>query len=82
MTYERMNILNLSEKSTENVEYMIEKIKEKLRVLNFGAIKPSHFDGDMYEELKDIYEMVMRKNSFSPSEMQALAEELGNLRKQ
>lgn len=82
MTYERMNILNLSEKSTENVEYMIEKIKEKLRVLNFGAIKPSHFDGDMYDELKDIYEMVMRKNSFSPSEMQALAEELGNLRKQ
>ncbi|WP_090832448.1 MULTISPECIES: DUF1128 domain-containing protein [unclassified Bacillus (in: firmicutes)] len=74
--------MNLSEKSTENVEYMIEKIKEKLRVLNFGAIKPSHFDGDMYEELKDIYEMVMRKNSFSPSEMQALAEELGNLRKQ
>lgn len=82
MTYERMNILNLSEKSTENVEYMIEKIKEKLRVLNFGAIKPSHFDGDMYDELKDIYDMVMRKNSFSPSEMQALAEELGNLRKQ
>ncbi|PLR96134.1 DUF1128 domain-containing protein [Bacillus sp. T33-2] len=74
--------MDLSKKSPENVEYMIEKIKEKLNVLNMGAIKPSHFDGEMYEELRDIYEMIMKKNSFSPNEMQAIAEELGNLRKQ
>jgi uncharacterized protein YfkK (UPF0435 family) len=73
--------MNLSEKTTENVEYMIEQIKEKLKVLNLGAIKPSHFDEEMYEELKEIYEMVMKKPSFSPNEMQALVEELGNLRK-
>ncbi|WP_040206232.1 DUF1128 domain-containing protein [Neobacillus jeddahensis] len=73
--------MNLSEKSIENVEYMIEQIKEKLKVLNLGAIKPSHFDEEMYEELKEIYEMVLRKNSFSPNEMQALVEELGSLRK-
>ncbi|WP_078382135.1 DUF1128 domain-containing protein [Sutcliffiella halmapala] len=73
--------MNLNEKSTENVEYMIEEIKGKLKVLNLGAIKPSHFDEEMYEELKDIYDLVMRKPSFSPNEMQALAEELGNLRK-
>lgn len=79
---ERMKHVNLSQKSTENVEYMIEAIKEKLKVLNLGAIKPTHFDEEMYEELKEIYEMIMRKNSFSPNEMQALVEELGNLRKQ
>ncbi|MBS4213609.1 DUF1128 domain-containing protein [Neobacillus rhizophilus] len=73
--------MDLSLKSLENVEYMIEQIKEKLKVLNLGAIKPSHFDEEMYEELKEIYEMVMKKNSFSPNEMQALVEELGNLRK-
>ena len=73
--------MNLSEKSIENVEYMIEQIKEKLKVLNLGAIKPSHFDEEMYEELKEIYEMVQKKNSFSPNEMQALVEELGSLRK-
>lgn len=73
--------MDLAQKSVENVEYMIEKIKEKLKVLNFGAIKPSHFDEEMYEELKDIYDLVMKKNSFSPNEMQAIAEELGNLRK-
>ena len=73
--------MNLSEKTTENVEYMIEQIKEKLKVLNLGAIKPSHFDEEMYEELKEIYDMVIKKPSFSPNEMQALVEELGNLRK-
>ncbi|MBO0960676.1 DUF1128 domain-containing protein [Neobacillus sp. MM2021_6] len=73
--------MNLSVRSVENVEYMIEQIKDKLRVLNLGAIKPSHFDEEMYEELKEIYDMVMKKNSFSPNEMQALVEELGNLRK-
>ncbi|MBL4953684.1 DUF1128 domain-containing protein [Neobacillus sp. YIM B02564] len=73
--------MDLSQKTTENVEYMIEKIKEKLKVLNLGAIKPSHFNEEMYEELKEIYEMVLRKNSFSPNEMQALVEELGSLRR-
>jgi uncharacterized protein YfkK (UPF0435 family) len=81
MNSERVTEMNLSEKSIENVEYMIEQIKEKLRVLNLGAIKPSHFDEEMYEELKEIYEMVQKKNSFSPNEMQALVEELGSLRK-
>jgi uncharacterized protein YfkK (UPF0435 family) len=78
---EEVTAMNLSEKTTENVEFMIEQIKEKLKVLNLGAIKPSHFDEEMYEELKEIYEMVMKKPSFSPNEMQALVEELGNLRK-
>jgi uncharacterized protein YfkK (UPF0435 family) len=73
--------MDLSKKSAENVEYMVEKIKEKLKVLNFDAIKSSHFSEEWYNELKDIYEMVMRKNTFSPSEMQAIVEELGSLRK-
>lgn len=73
--------MDLTQKSVENVEFMIEKIKEKLRVLNFGAIKPSHFNEEMYEELKDIYDLVMKKNSFSPNEMQAIVEELGSLKK-
>ncbi|MFC4319918.1 DUF1128 domain-containing protein [Litchfieldia salsa] len=73
--------MDLTQKSVENVEYMIEEIKEKLKVLNLGAIKPSHFDEEMYEELFEIYEMVKKKNSFSPNEMQALVEELGSLRK-
>ena len=73
--------MNLENKSVENVEYMIEKVKDKLKVMNLGAIKPSHFDENMYEELKEIYDLVMKKDTFSPNEMQALVEELGSLRK-
>ncbi|WP_071461090.1 DUF1128 domain-containing protein [Bacillus massilinigeriensis] len=73
--------MDLSKKTPENVEYMIEKIKEKLNVLNMGAIKSSHFDEEMYEELKDIYELIMKKDNFSINEMQAIVEELGSLKK-
>lgn len=74
--------MDLSKNSPENVEYIVEAIKEKLKVMNIGAIKSAHFNSGMYEELVEIYEMVMKKNNFSPSEMQAIAEELGKLRNQ
>lgn len=74
--------MDLTKNTPENVEYIIEAIKEKLKVMNIGAIKSAHFNSEMYEELVEIYEMVMKKNSFSPSEMEAIAEELGKLRNQ
>jgi uncharacterized protein YfkK (UPF0435 family) len=73
--------LELNQNTPENVEYMVDKIKEKLRMMNIGAIKPGHFNTEMYEDLRDLYELVMKKNSFSPSEMQAITEELGNMKK-
>ena len=73
--------MDLSQKTTEGVTYMVEAIKGKLKVMNFGAIKPDHFDENMYEELQDIYTMVMKKDNFSVREMEAIAEELGRLRK-
>ena len=33
----------------------------------------------MYEDLRDIYEHVMKRETFSISEMQAITEELGTL---
>ncbi len=76
-----MNKVDLSKNTPENIEYMVNAISEKLRMLNMGAIKGSAFDEETYEDLKYLYEMVMKKDSFSPSEMQAIAEELGSLRK-
>lgn len=76
-----MNILDLTKYSAENIEYMVEKIKEKLRLMNLGLINADNFRVEAYEDLKDLFEMVQRKDSFSPSEMQAITEELGSLRK-
>ncbi|MBU8907044.1 DUF1128 domain-containing protein [Desertibacillus haloalkaliphilus] len=73
--------MNLTEQSRENIEYMINEIIKKLQVVNAGAMKAESFDTDAYEDLKDIYEMVMSKSSFSVSEMDAIVSELGRLRK-
>ncbi|BBW98578.1 DUF1128 domain-containing protein [Geobacillus icigianus] len=73
--------MDLSKPSAENVEYMIDQLKQKLKMLNWEAMKPSHFSEEWYDELKEIFEMVMKREAFSPSEMQAIVEELGNLRK-
>lgn len=73
--------MDLSKKSAENIQYMVNQITTKLRMVNTGAISPEHFSTSSYDDLKDVYELVARKKSFSPSEMQAIAEELGNLRK-
>lgn len=74
-------LVDLSVQSAENIQYMVNQITTKLRMVNTGAISPEHFSTSSYEDLKDIYELVIRKQSFSPNEMQAIAEELGNLRK-
>ncbi|AIK38356.1 DUF1128 domain-containing protein [Bacillus pseudomycoides] len=71
--------MDLSVKSQENVEYMVEAIKEKLRMVNAGAMRAESFNQEMYEDLRDIYDHVMKRETFSISEMQAITEELGTL---
>lgn len=73
--------MDLSKNNPENIEFMVNEIVTKMKMVNIGAIKSDSMDSEMYEELHEIYEMVMKKDNFSPSEMQALAEELGRLRK-
>jgi uncharacterized protein YfkK (UPF0435 family) len=73
--------MDLSQKTAENIEIMVNEISQKLRLLNVGIIKASHFTEEAYDDLRDIYELVKSKSHFSISEMQAIAEELGNLKK-
>jgi uncharacterized protein YfkK (UPF0435 family) len=73
--------MDLTNPTAENVEYMINAIKDKLRMVNVDAMKSEHFNTSDYEDLRDIYDMVMKRSNFSPSEMQAIAAELGSLRK-
>jgi len=74
------NKVNLSTPSKENVEYIVEKIKEKLRMANVDALRSDDFTEENYDDLYYLYELVMKREKFSPSEMQAIAAELGSLR--
>ncbi|PZD94668.1 DUF1128 domain-containing protein [Paenibacillus sambharensis] len=71
---------DLSQPSQENVKYMIEVIKNKLRMASGAAMQASNFSLDHYEDIKDLYEVVASKDKFSISEVEALVSELGKLR--
>ncbi|MFD0588887.1 DUF1128 domain-containing protein [Paenibacillus sp. GCM10027627] len=73
--------MDLQNHTQENVEYMIEAIKTKLRMASGAAMQATNFDIDQYEDLRDIYEVVESKDKFSISEVEALVSELGKLRK-
>ena len=71
----------LAEKSRENIEYMIERLKTKVKVVNTDAISAKSFDPENYDALLDLYEYMSRKDSFTMSEINQIVAELGSLRK-
>ncbi|MER2000860.1 MAG: DUF1128 domain-containing protein [Lysinibacillus sp.] len=73
--------MDLSNPTKENVVYIIEQLKEKLRMVNVDAMNAESFSEENYEDLVYLYEMVMKRESFSPNEMQAIVAELGSFRK-
>ncbi len=78
---ERMVLhMNLNEKSQANVEYMIEQIKTKLRMATGAAMQASAFSVNQYDDIYDLYDMVMNKQNLSISEVEAVVSELGQLR--
>ncbi|NEU29405.1 DUF1128 domain-containing protein [bacterium LRH843] len=73
--------MDLTINTRENIEFMLEEIKDKLHIVNAGALNSKSFYTDNYEDLREIYELVIRKKSFSVSELDAIVSELGRLRK-
>ncbi|MDQ0063506.1 DUF1128 domain-containing protein [Paenibacillus harenae] len=71
---------NLESHTQENIEFMIETIKAKLKMASAAAMQASSFKVEHYEDIKDLYEVVASKDKFSISEVEALVSELGKLR--
>jgi uncharacterized protein YfkK (UPF0435 family) len=76
-----MITLDLNTWSEANVEFMFEGITRKLRMATGGSIKAANVKVEMYEDLKDLYDMVTSKDRFSISEIDAITTELGKIRK-
>jgi len=73
--------MDLKNPTIENTIYMIEQIKEKIRMVNVDAMRAENFDTEKYEDLHYIYKMVMKRKHISSNELEAIATELGSLRK-
>ncbi|WP_210129864.1 DUF1128 domain-containing protein [Staphylococcus sp. GDX8P54P] len=63
-----------------NNKEMIAGIRKKLNIVNQGLLNPDKFEEANQQDVEEIYNFVMSKDSFSPSEVTAIADELGNLR--
>ena len=72
--------MDLSQKTPENLELMIEGIKTKLRMASGAAMQASAFSVDQYDDIYEVYDIVMNKQNLSISEVEALVSELGRLR--
>ncbi|MGP4080262.1 DUF1128 family protein [Pseudalkalibacillus sp. R45] len=73
--------MNLNNKNEENLSYMIEQMQKQMQVVNTGVMRPEDFDVEQYDELKDLYDYVMKKNHFSVNETEGIIQELSELRK-
>lgn len=71
---------NLQLQTQENVEFMIDTIKTKLKMASAAAMQASHFNIERYEDIKELYDIVSAKDKFSISEVEAIVSELGSLR--
>lgn len=73
--------MDLSKPTMKNVTFMVEKIKEKLRMANVDAMRVDSFNEEKYDDLVYMYNMVMKRDHISSNEVEAIAAELGALRK-
>ncbi|WP_341279409.1 DUF1128 domain-containing protein [Paenibacillus sp. FSL H8-0537] len=73
-------MLDLEQQTPQNIEFMIDTIKTKLKMASAAAMQASHFNITQYEDIKELYEVVAGKEKFSISEVEALVTELGKLR--
>lgn len=69
-----------AQRTDEHVRQMIEQIKVKLKMATGAALKTEHYHAEHYDDVKDIYDLVQSKDSFSINEMEAIVSELGKLR--
>ena len=61
-------------------EEMISNIRQKLNIVNQALLNPEKFKSTPQLDISEIYEFVMSTDSFSPSEVTAIADHLGQLR--
>jgi uncharacterized protein YfkK (UPF0435 family) len=72
--------MDLTTQNHENLSFMIEGLKKKLQLVNSGLIQPEDYELSKYEDIKELYDMVMKMPSFSIRDMEGIVEELASLK--
>jgi uncharacterized protein YfkK (UPF0435 family) len=74
-------IMDLKTANLANIQTMLEGIKDKLQLVNRDVLKAEAISFDRYEDLYALYQMIMKKPSFSVLEREGILDELRALRK-
>jgi len=73
--------LDLEQPSQDNLQYLLERLGDKLGVANKVLLDEKDYDLDKYEDIKFLYDHVSKKGNLSPSETHAFIDELRAVRK-
>lgn len=65
--------------AVEKVSLLLEDIKEKMKMVNVGALQAVPLTQNKYEELEDVHYLVMKRDSLSISEIDAIVQEIGSI---
>jgi|GEM_PF-721234 len=74
--------MSLTNATEENLQFILEQLAKKLDVANQIVFDPKGYDLDKYEELKHMYDFIMKKDHLSTAEIQAFIDELRSVRKE
>lgn len=72
--------MNLENPTKENLTYLLNELADNLSVVNRTLFDPEDYDLSKYEDIKFMYDMVIKKGNLSASETQAFIEELRKVR--
>src|SRR5699024_12284606 len=72
--------MNLNEPTQENLKYILNELADRLDIANRILVNDEDYDLNRYDELKYMYDVVVRKNQLSVSEKYAFIDELRSVR--
>jgi uncharacterized protein YfkK (UPF0435 family) len=74
-------MMNLDKATKENLQYILENLGDKLGVANRILLNEDDYDLERYDDLKFLYDHVVKMGSLSPAETHAFIDELRTVRK-
>lgn len=73
--------MNLDNPSNENLKFILEQLADKLDIANRVLVNEKDYDLERYDDLKYMYEFVVKKQQLSVNEKHAFIDELRSVRK-
>lgn len=73
--------MNLEQATKENLKIILEELGDRLGVANRVLLDEKDYDLDRYDDLKFLYDHVVKAGTLSPAETHAFIDELRTVRK-